>query len=366
MMLSPRSYAALATLVPLPLLAALLSGNAVILAIFGSNVLLIIATVACSCFIVAATLRIAVLQYLLAKGSTLLLLPALLGILVCLEGSYLGHPWIGLGSFLLAYLGVVAYLGGVRFALYLAPGLAVLASLPILASLGPWAGYTVVLSLLGAAGVLTLVRRRSRPVHQEACEYCAAYGERGARFCDYCGRRLPGSSAVRAPGRRLVGLLVAGLVIMALALGLSVGTPSLLGSGLNLLSAQLFPAGAQGASPAVGGLGNYASEMQYEVFISAILVAGAVAAIAKRTDMTSARRFDNSLGLDEHEFATFASLAHERRGTGAELLDSTKLPGGWTALNPLLEKLVKLRLMEREIVTIKGAPKMLWGSDVHY
>ena len=76
------------------------------------------------------------------------------------------------------------------------------------------------------------------------------------------------------------------------------------------------------------------------------------------------KRFDNSLGLDEHEFAAFASLANEGRGTGAELLTSTNLPGGWAALDPVLERLAHLGLMNREVVIRRGTQTMLWKSNV--
>jgi hypothetical protein len=364
LLLSPRTYAAVALVAPLPLLAGLISGDSLTLTIFSSHTLATIAVLSCACIILATALRIAVPRHLLARGSSEFLIPTIFGIVGSAVGSSLGGPGLAWASVLLAYLGIIALLSGGRFAAYLTPGVALLAALPFVASLAASTGYAVTLSPLGASGVFMLVSMRSRSVPQDACEYCASYAEKEVTFCDYCGRRLPGHFKLHAPGKRFVGVLAAGLVLVALALGSSLDISHLLGSVLNGLSARIFQAGAQGVASSTGGLAGPVSGSEYAVLVSAVLAVGTVASLVKKADMTNVRRFDNSLGLDEQEFAIFASLANEGRGTGAELLNSTNFSGGWAALDPLLEKLARLGLMKRVVVFRRGTETMLWKSNV--
>jgi len=296
-------------------------------------------------------------KYLLREGSSQSLILAVLGILACGVASSLGEPAIAWASLLFAYLGTVAYLAGGAFTAYLAPGVLLFAGLPLLASLAPRIGYAVAISFLGAAAVLALVRTRTREVRHGGCEYCDSYVEKRANFCDYCGRRLPGLVKLPAPGRKMAGLFAAGLVLVALSLNSSVGVASLLGSGLSRLSAGLLQAG--------GGVGaGTLSGAEFDELVFAALTVATIAGLAKKADMTNARRFDGSLGLDERDFATFASLAHEGRGTGAELLNAANLPGGWAVLQPLLERLARLGLMRRQVVNRRGSQTMLWKSSI--
>src|SRR5438477_7789163 len=106
--LSPRAYAALAILAPLPLLAVLALGYSLVLPFLSLNPLLIAGVTCCSGVILALTLRVAMPQIRLAKGSVLLLIPALLGILMGLMGFSLGRPGLVWASLPLTYLGIVA------------------------------------------------------------------------------------------------------------------------------------------------------------------------------------------------------------------------------------------------------------------
>jgi hypothetical protein len=264
----------------------------------------------------------------------------------------------------LTYLGIVAYLGGGRFASYLTPSAALLAALPIFVLLSPGTAYIAALSLLGVAGFLTLICLRFRPMHQRGCEHCLGYFERDAMFCDFCGRRLSGLLKIQAPGKRLLGSLVSGLILITLTFTGTSNIPSLLGSGLGPASSAMLQIAGNGASSAGGSVGFFASNLQYSLLASAVLVFGTVAGVARNADTTNGRRFDNSLGLDEYEMARLASFATKREFTGAELLDMARFPGGWMALSLLLEKLARLGLMEREVVVRKGMQTMLWKNNI--
>src|SRR5438477_5827565 len=133
--LSPRAYALLTMLAPWPLLAVLASGNLSVLSVFALNPFLLVSALTCCGVILAVTLRVAMPQLLLARGSVLQLVPVFLGILMNLLGSSLGQVGIAWASLPITYLGISAYLGGRRFAAYLTPSVAVLGALPVFAVL---------------------------------------------------------------------------------------------------------------------------------------------------------------------------------------------------------------------------------------
>jgi hypothetical protein len=362
--LSPGAYAALVIVAPLPLLAVLALGNPLVLSFLSLNPLLIVGVTSCSAVILALTLRVAMPQYRLAKGSVLLLIPGLLGILMGVLGFSLGRPGMVWASLLLTYVGIVAYLGGGRFAARLTPSVAVLAVLPAFVLLSPGTAYIVARSLVGLAGLLALICLRFRPMRQRGCEYCVGYFERDAMFCDYCGRRLSGLLKIQAPGKRLLGSLASGFILITLTFTGTSNIPSLLSAGLGPASSVLLQIAGNGASSTGGSFGFFAANLQYSLLASALLVFGTVAGVARNADMTNGRKFDNSLGLDEYEVARLASFATKRESTGAELLDSTRFPGGWMPLSLLLEKLARLGLVKREIVVRSGMQTMLWKNCI--
>src|SRR5712692_9798323 len=277
--LSPRAYAALAILAPLPLLTVLALSYSLVFPLLSLNPLLIVGLTSCSGVILALTLRVAMPQVRLAKGSVLLLIPSLLGILMGVVGFSLGRPSMVWASLPLTYLGIVAYLGGGRFAAYLTPSVAVLAALPVFVLVSPGTAYIVALSLLGVAGFLTLICLRFRPMHQRGCEYCVGYFERDAMFCDFCGRRLSGLLKIQAPGKRLLGSLASGLILITLTFTGSSNIPSLLGSGLGPASSALLQIAGNGAPSTGGSFGFFASNLQYSLLASAVLVFGTVAGL---------------------------------------------------------------------------------------
>src|SRR4029077_6272526 len=124
--LSPRAYAILTMLAPLPLLAFLASGNLMLLSAFSLNPFLLVAALSCSGVILALTLKVAMPHLTLAKGSILLLIPIFLGVLMNLLGFSLAEFGIVWASLPITYLGIIAYLGGNRFAAFLTPSVAVL------------------------------------------------------------------------------------------------------------------------------------------------------------------------------------------------------------------------------------------------
>ena len=183
-------------------------------------------------------------------------------------------------------------------------------------------------------------------------------------FCDYCGRRLSGLLTIQAPRKRLFGLLISGLFLVGLTFSGVSSAASLLGYGLGQTSSQILQITGNSGTMAAGGFGFLATNIQYSLVASGLLVFGTAAGVAKNADMKNARRFDASLGLDEYEIARLASFAPKGRFTGAELLETTRFPGGWLSLRILLEKLARSSLMEREIIVKNGTQAMLWKNNL--
>jgi hypothetical protein len=362
--LSPRAYALLTMLVPLPFIAVLALGNLQVLSGFRLNPFLLVAALSCSAIILALTLRVAMPHLLLARGSVVLLLPIVLGVLMNMIGLSVGQFGIVWASLLLTYLGMGAYLGGGRFAAYLTPSVALVGALPVFALLSAWSAYIVALSILSLAGFLAIVTLKFRARRQRGCEYCLGYFESNSVFCDYCGRRLSGLLKIQAPKKRLFGLLVAGLFLVTLSFSGLSSAGSLLGFGLGQTGTQVLLIAGTGGSSVGGGFGFLGSNSQYSLVASGLLVFGTAAGMARTADMKSAKRFDASFGLDEFEVARLASFAPKGRFTGAELLGTTRFPGGWMALSLLLEKLVRLGLLEREIIVRNGTQTMLWKNNL--
>jgi hypothetical protein len=91
----------------------------------------------------------------------------------------------------------------------------------------------------------------------------------------------------------------------------------------------------------------------------------AIGGVATNIDRSSRRRFDNSLGVDEKEFAILESMsARKSSETGKAILRTCGLEHDWSALSPILEKLERYGLLEREVATADGIPKIFWKSKV--
>jgi hypothetical protein len=354
----------LTMLSPLPLLAVLTSGNLLVLSELTLNPFLLVSVLSCSGVVLALTLRVAMPHLLLARGSVLLLILVLSGIIMNLLGFSLGQFGIVWASLPLTYLGITAYVGGGRFAAYLTPSVVVLSALPVFALLTAWTAYVVAVSFSIVAGFLTIVCVKFRATHQRGCEYCLGYFERNSVFCDFCGRRLSGLLKIQAPRKRLFGLLISGLFLVTLTFSGVSSATSLLSYGVGQTSSQILQIAGSSGSSVSGSFGLLTSNTQYSLVASGLLVFGTVAGVARNADMRNARRFDASLGLDDFEVARLASFAPKGRFTGAELLDATRFPGGWLPLSLLLQKLARLGLMERKIIVRNGTQTVLWKSNL--
>lgn len=90
-----------------------------------------------------------------------------------------------------------------------------------------------------------------------------------------------------------------------------------------------------------------------------------VASVARSMDRRDARKLDGSLELGNSEFELLTSIAGlGARCTGADLLARNGEAGDWPSLDALLNRFLRLGLMEPQVFAREGFPQLLWTCRV--
>ncbi|MDA4126955.1 MAG: hypothetical protein OK452_07110 [Thaumarchaeota archaeon] len=248
-MLSASKSAALATLAPIPLVGSLAIYDwHDVAASFGMTTWFVayVGIVFASSFL-AVLLRLARPQFSVSKGSGLWFLAVVGGGGIYLLGSYYGQHWLHLMGLTVAYLGLVAYIGGGRLAGYMAAAEVAFATfaLPLLFSGlaldiagGVLIGATVIL-----VAVFILFQSRPSPI----CDRCESYNLTGAPFCDFCGRRLMARVLFPFPSRRFLTVAIVSATVIVMLVVAAVPVVSLSSSTLQITNYKL--SGVQGVTP---------------------------------------------------------------------------------------------------------------------
>jgi hypothetical protein len=112
-------------------------------------------------------------------------------------------------------------------------------------------------------------------------------------------------------------------------------------------------------------VGPFISNFSYVPVAVVLVFLCAVSGLVRNTDTESAKLHDNSISLSLTEFEFLAVIsAQSRKSTGKALMDMVKPVEDWEGFSSLLEKLRRLGLVKREVVTRSGVPREFWVSRV--
>jgi len=269
--------------------------------------------------------------------------------------------WFGM---IFTYVALVAYLGGTAYFRPLSLPVAVLGMM-----MSPWYGLgsairpsLIELPLMATAGVasaLLLFQRTRRRVLAKDCEYCPRYRSDGQRFCLYCGRTFGGKTGTSLGGMRRWGFLMAAAVVLPL-----------LAEGAILLST---PAPTELLSVVAGfaetNVGSYlpsgpSNQEAYLLSGAAAIGITTVAALVRTLGFKGSVAFDNSLGLNQSQFAVLAAISKPGvKLTGSELFEECGKDAGvqnWSSFESTLLRFKHLGLVQATVATKNGVPELVW------